>query len=207
MLNRSLPYFLEDRTGLVAHSDYDDIYDRLFLSVSSPSLPCGHAPSHPQSQPTTLTIHNTGRRSSSSHHPNGPPRLHRSSSEPAITLEFGARGALGNVILPAHAGSEGPVPMGQWLRKTSLFSSSLSRKFRASDGAEYRWIHRGAEGQEWTLVDGREYLVAHYALRPADKPAYSTSGNVLTVYESHVHIVVEILASLTIMRHIEANNL
>ena len=34
MLNRTLPYYLEDRTGLHTASDYDDIYDRLFLRVA-----------------------------------------------------------------------------------------------------------------------------------------------------------------------------
>ena len=61
MLNRSLPYFLEDRTGVFTSSDFDDIYDRLFLRVSP-------APSHSPS-PFALMIYNTGRRSSPAHPP------------------------------------------------------------------------------------------------------------------------------------------
>ncbi|KAI0693478.1 hypothetical protein BC835DRAFT_1072133 [Cytidiella melzeri] len=195
MLNRSLPYFLEDRTGIFTHTDFDDIYDRLFLKV----FPHGHT----SQNPFLFTIHSTARRST-------PHEQHHSrrgtirDREPSLTLEFGPRGALGNVVFSAKNES---VPMAQWLKKTSMFGGSMSRKFRASDGEEYRWIHQGAEGQEWTLVDSRDYLVAHYNFKPADKPAYSTSGNVLTIYETHGHIAVEILASLTIMRHIAAHNL
>ena len=42
----------------------------------------------------------------------------------------------------------------------------------------------------WQLVDSRDYLVAHYNVKPADKPAYSTSGNVLTIYEAYGNLAV-----------------
>lgn len=42
--------------------------------------------------------------------------------------------------------------------------------------------------QTLQLVDSRDYLVAHYNFKPADKPAYSTSGNVLTIYEAYGHL-------------------
>ena len=33
MINRVLPYYLEDRTGHYTGTDFDEIYDRLFLRV------------------------------------------------------------------------------------------------------------------------------------------------------------------------------
>lgn len=116
MLNRQLPYFLEDRSGIFTATDYDDIYDRLFLRVAP-------APSHSPT-PFALTIHNTGRRSSPTHTPDFRHSRDLSSPrEPALVLEFGPRGALGNVLF-AGAKTES-VPMAQWLRKTSLFAGSV----------------------------------------------------------------------------------
>jgi len=191
MINKALPFYLEDRTGFFHGSDYDDIYDRLFLRI---------APPPPQSSPRdfVLNIYNVGRRSSS-HKDHRP--LQR---EPAVVLEFGPRGALGNVIFPS---SSAIIPMNQYLKKNSMFGGSLTRKFRASDGQEYRWMYRGMDGQEWTCIDSRDHLIAHYDLKPADKPAYNTSGNILTIHESFGHLALEILTSLTIMRHIAAHNL
>ena len=118
MLNRSLPYFLEDRTGVFTASDFDDIYDRVFLRV---------APSSSHS-PFALTIYNTGRRSSPTHsHPHSPshhPHHRHQTKEPALVLEFGPRGALGNVVF--NTAKHESAPMGQWLRKTSLFAGSVA---------------------------------------------------------------------------------
>ena len=37
-------------------------------------------------------------------------------------------------------------------------------------------------------LNEENYLVAHYNLKIPDRPAYGTSGNVLTVYESFAHL-------------------
>lgn len=37
-------------------------------------------------------------------------------------------------------------------------------------------------------VDSRDYVVAQYTLKPPDKPAYNTSGNILTIDEPFVHL-------------------
>ncbi|KAH9949144.1 hypothetical protein B0H21DRAFT_820334 [Amylocystis lapponica] len=189
MINKTLPFFLEDRTGLFTGSDFDDVYDRLFLRVAPAPAPAADS---------TLMIYNAGRRSSSQ-------RDYRPARrDPSVVLEFGPHGALGKI---SFVGSSIALPMAQYLRKTSLFGGSLSRKFRASDGEEYRWTYKSVDEQEWSCVDAREYPVAHYNLKPSHKPAYSTSGNILTIYEAYASLSVEILASLTIMRHIAAHNL
>ncbi|KAI0686151.1 hypothetical protein C8Q76DRAFT_636411 [Earliella scabrosa] len=190
MINRALPFYLEDRTGQYTGSDFDEIYDRLFLRVARP--PPSQAAHFAE---TTLMVYNTGRRSSSQRHSRPPQR------DPAVVLEFGPNGALGTV---SFVDSGASMPMAQYLRKTSMFAGSLSRKFVAANGEEYRWIHRGVKDHEWSCVDSRDYVVAHYNLKPPEKPAYTTSGNILTIYEPFTHLAVEILATLTIMRHLAA---
>ncbi|KAI0951712.1 hypothetical protein AcV7_007732 [Taiwanofungus camphoratus] len=139
MINRSLPFFLEDRTGALADSDFDDIYDRLFLRVASAPTP----PGGPQDKDArALAIYNTGRRSSSQKAARPAQRA------PAVVLEFGTGGALGKI---SFVGSSIAMPMGQYLRKTSMFGGSLSRKFRGSDGEEYKWAYRSIQDQEWSV--------------------------------------------------------
>ncbi|TFY66458.1 hypothetical protein EVG20_g4623 [Dentipellis fragilis] len=213
-------YFFEDRTGLVADSDYDDVYDRAFLRVSS-------APQRTQN--AGLSIYDMGQRSTS----HGDRRhFYR---DPAVVLDFGPNGALGTIWFPRTGVS---VPMPQYLRKVSMFGGyvsliayslvchpggermwdtrvdpcfvlrrSLFRKFKASDGKEYKWSHRIVADQEWTCLNAENYIVAQYNLKAPDRPAFGTSGNVLTVYEAYAHLSVELLATLTIMRHIAQHNL
>lgn len=171
MLNRTLPYYLEDRTGLHTASDYDDIYDRLFLRVtcSAPappqvartpssssansmlsSSPPSSSPLAAPPQPFTIAISNTGRRSSTRSYLTGQAPSARGQPPPSVVLEFGRGGALGSVALSLH-GKASRAPMAQWLRKTGMFAGSLSRKFVASSGHELRWIHRGYSGHEWTV--------------------------------------------------------
>lgn len=108
MLNQALPYFLEDRTGLLSKTHYEDLYDRLFLSVSASSS-------------SVLTISNTGRRATCHEKPARWPS--QRDREPSAVLEFGARGALGTISFSATKES---LPMAQWLKKTSLFSGYVS---------------------------------------------------------------------------------
>ncbi|CCM03250.1 uncharacterized protein FIBRA_05376 [Fibroporia radiculosa] len=193
MINKTLPYFFEDRSGQYTSSDFDDIYDRLYFRVAPPD----HHVTSKDSE-STLMVFNTGRRSSS-HRDHRPPKR-----SPSVILDFGPQGALGKI---SFVGSSIVLPMNQYLKKTSMFGSSLSRRFRASDGEEYRWSYRSIEGQEWSCVDSRNYIVAHYNLKPPEKPVFSTSGNILTIYEAYANISVDILASLTIMRHIATHHL
>jgi hypothetical protein len=101
----NLPFTLEDRTGRVAGSDFDDIYDRIFLRV---------APAADQRGAPSLLIYKMSQRSS----------RRRDSlpfrSAPSIVLEFGAGGALGNI---SFLDRKDPIllQMGRYLRKMSLF--------------------------------------------------------------------------------------
>ncbi|KZT63793.1 hypothetical protein DAEQUDRAFT_699678 [Daedalea quercina L-15889] len=192
MINKALPYYLEDRSGLYTGSDFDDIYDRLFLRVARPPGSPADGP------PAALMIYNVGRRSSNQ-------RDYRPiQREPAVVLEFGSNATLGRI---SFMGSSVSIPMNQYLKKITLFGGSLVRKFQASNGEEYKWTYKSNLDHEWSCTDSRNYMVAHYSLKPPNKPAFRTSGNTLTINEAHASVAIEILASLTIMRHIAAYHL
>ncbi|KAI0051481.1 hypothetical protein FA95DRAFT_1554574 [Auriscalpium vulgare] len=184
-------YYFEDRTGLVGGSDFDEAYDRQFLRVSSTPQ---------RTQNAGLMVYDMGQRSTSQ----GDRDRRHFYREPAVVLDFGPKGALGMVHFLKGGMS---MPMNQYLRKTSLFGGSLFRRFKAADGKDYQWSHQIINGHEWTCLNSENFVVAHYNLKPSDRPAYGTSGNLLTIYHGFTHLSVEILASLTIMRHIAQNNL
>ncbi|KAI8992917.1 hypothetical protein BD414DRAFT_482716 [Trametes punicea] len=124
-----------------------------------------------------------------------------SSRVPLATLDFGANNALGTIKI----GDSDHIQMNQYLTRSG--SSSKSRKFRASDGQDYRWTLQ-SDG-EWQCTNARSgYHIATYSMKPAGEPQYSgSSGCMLTVEEAYPHLVGELLASLTIMRHIEQHDL
>ncbi|CDO76049.1 hypothetical protein BN946_scf184696.g1 [Trametes cinnabarina] len=119
---------------------------------------------------------------------------------PLATLDFGPNNALGTIKI----GDGEHIPMGQYLARSG---SGKSRKFRASDGQDYRWTLQ-SDG-DWQCTNARSgYHIATYSMKPAGEPQYtSSSGCMLTVEEAYPHLVGELLASLTIMRHIEQHNL
>ncbi|KAK0191723.1 hypothetical protein F5146DRAFT_929354, partial [Armillaria mellea] len=168
--------------GPTPGSDYDDIYDRLFFRVArSPAQ-------------TATMIYNMHRRAS----------RHRDSlpftQDPIVVLDFLHDESLGTVSFIRPTGRISQA-MSKYLRKTSLFGSSLSRKFAGSDGREYRWSYHSVDGQEWTCTTGAEnYLVAHYDLKKPDVRVYGVSGHTLTIYEAFIHMAIgEKLYSLLIL--------
>ncbi|KAJ7580255.1 hypothetical protein C8J56DRAFT_278571 [Mycena floridula] len=185
----NLPYVFEDRTGSTTLSDFDDIYDRLFFRIARVE------------RTTSTLIYDMPRRAS----------RHRDSQvfqrPPLISLDFMPDESLGTITL-FHLNPL-PIPMGRYLRKSSfMFGGSLSRKFLGSDGREYKWNHRVVAGQEWTCTTVAEnYAVAHFDLKPPDVHVYKVSGNNFTISESFIHLAPELLATLTIMRHIAQYNL
>lgn len=98
-------YYFEDRTGLITGSDFDEIYDRMFLRVSATPQ---------RTQTAGLMVYDMGQRSTS----HGDRDRRHYYREPAIILDFGPKGALGTIHFAKSALS---VPMYQYLRKVSLF--------------------------------------------------------------------------------------
>ncbi|KAF8520002.1 hypothetical protein BU17DRAFT_47280 [Hysterangium stoloniferum] len=197
MTTYGLPLFLEDRTGRITESDYSDIYDRPpFLRLTQTIYPDRIARkvyvfeslNHFQSVRLGMMA----------------------SPEPLAILEFGLRNQLGTISFERSQNRR--FSMERYLRKQSLLGSSLVRSFRASDGIEYTWGFHTTVNQEWTCTNKHTHdLIGHYDLKPPGEPPYSTSGNVLTVYENFRYLAggnpTELLASLIIMRHIQAHNL
>ncbi|KAF8896944.1 hypothetical protein CPB85DRAFT_203864 [Mucidula mucida] len=182
-----LPYILEDRTGVNTASDFDEMYDRVFYRIAR--VPLVRA--------TTTMIYEMGTRAS----------RHRDTlpvtQPPIVILDFQEDESLGTISYLRPTGKTTEL-MSRYLKKTGLFSS----KFMGSDGQEYRWSHRSVVGQEWTCTVGADHRpIAHYDLKPPNVNAYGISGHTLTVEEEYVHVLVELLASFTIMRHIALHNL
>ncbi|KAH7923155.1 hypothetical protein BV22DRAFT_1048391 [Leucogyrophana mollusca] len=184
MTTYGMPYFLEDKTGKLTESDFVDINDRLCLRLRCTA----REPTH-----TAYMIYNVTCASDL--------------LKPLVALDFGPDDTLGTIAF----GSGSQMAMKQYLTKLSPLGrlpSSKTRKFIGSDGQEYRWSWRSTKGQEWTCTNSSQYLVAFYTLKLSSEPEYNgSSGCMLTIDEAYPHLVAEMLASLTIMRHIAAHNL
>ncbi|KAJ3510897.1 hypothetical protein NLJ89_g4411 [Agrocybe chaxingu] len=170
MMRRPLPLTFEDRTAQLTNTDFDELYDRLFFHVvRSPGS-------------NTTRIYDMVIRAS----------RHRSTlplnRDPIIELEFSPNESLGTISF-LKGPYQGSIHMGRYLRKTAFFGTSLSRKFMASDGREYKWGYRTYPGQEWTCTTMDNVLVAHYDLKNPNHRFYDVSGNNLIVYEPWAHIV------------------
>ncbi|KAI6033437.1 hypothetical protein BKA83DRAFT_4176927 [Pisolithus microcarpus] len=134
-----MPFTFEDRTGDLHSSDFDDIYDRMFLRIT----PYSHAAPGNKS---TWAIYVMGcrstRRKDTRH-------LER---HPSVVLEFSeTRPGLGTIRFTQSPSSNISIPMHTYLRKTTFFGGSLSRKFKASDGREFKWQHKSIDGHEWAV--------------------------------------------------------
>ncbi|KIJ13894.1 hypothetical protein PAXINDRAFT_80156 [Paxillus involutus ATCC 200175] len=190
-----MPFTFEDRTGQLSGSDYDDIYDRMFIRVTS-------SPHSTTGNNISLALYVMGRRST--RHAD----MRHLERHPSVVLEFGGPSlGLGTIHFLQPPAASISIPINNYLRKTALFGGSLSRKFRASDGQEYRWQHKSIDGHEWSCLSEENYLIAHYDLRPPNVATYGVSGNTLTVYEAFSHLCIDIFASLTIMRYIAEHRL
>ncbi|KAF9257218.1 hypothetical protein L218DRAFT_879998 [Marasmius fiardii PR-910] len=166
-----MPYFLEDKTGSLSGSEFIDINDRLHFVYRCTA----HASTH-----TTYMIFKAS-----------------SMTEPLMALHFGPKNALGTVSFPSHAS----FAMNKYLSKVSTPSGS-AWKFVASDGQEYFWTWRSQANQEWTCTNVNGYLVAYYSLKTPGEPQYeSSSGCSLTIEEAFPHLVIEMLGTLMILRH------
>ncbi|KAF8581388.1 hypothetical protein K439DRAFT_1414340 [Ramaria rubella] len=192
MTTLGLPYFFQDSTGLIlGPADFLDIYDRPpFLHIDSTPT---RYPNQPHS--TTLAIYERGTPSYRTTR-----RRRDDKSPPSAVLVFNP-GLTGTVKFR----SQMAVPMDGWLKKSNTFGSTLMRQFDGSDGMHYQWSHRSLDGHEWTCIQlPSNYLVAHYDIPSPEETPCLSSGNMLTIDESWIHLAIELFASFSIMRHIHA---
>lgn len=101
----ALPYILEDRTGTLTTTDFDDLYDRIFFHIAR------------DSDGTTTKIYNMSVRGSP----------HRDSlpfnSKPVVALEFAANESLGEIFFMRNPQIVS-IPMQNYLRRVGLFGRS-----------------------------------------------------------------------------------
>ncbi|KAI0694260.1 hypothetical protein BC835DRAFT_1406469 [Cytidiella melzeri] len=174
-----LPFNLEDTTGNITDSNFTDFYQRMSFSVRTTM----RTPDR-----SALMIYNASSTSA------GRGGL----MVPVACLEFQGNNGLGTIKI----GSGENIEMEKYLARVSR-NNSLARKFTASDGQEYTWTYTGTEDAEWTCANNRGYAVSSYSLKSEVEPKYEhSSGCMLYIDESFPHIAGELLASLTIMRHI-----
>ncbi|TRM57737.1 hypothetical protein BD626DRAFT_513899 [Schizophyllum amplum] len=186
-MTNSLPYTFEDRTGSIVDTDFDEMYDRAYFKVG----PSADAPG------TSTSVYEMRHRAS--RHRDISPLRH----ERRIRLDFAKDRSLGNIVWWDRTS----IPMARFLKKVSVFGTSLQRKFTASDGREYAWTHRSVAEHEWTCATAENYLVAHYSLKRDPERVYDVSGHTFTVYEPFLQLSMELIASLLIMRHIQHHHL
>ncbi|KAJ8519731.1 hypothetical protein ONZ45_g3337 [Pleurotus djamor] len=200
-----LAYILEDITGVLSpssNSEFVDIYGRMRLLVRR-TMP---------DRPVYMIFNTTSNRTNTSTSTQGQgntaqaynARSSAVSLQPLIALDFGLGPGLGAAIVSFPSGVS--VPMNSYMARA--MGSSKSRIFRASDGSEYCWTHRGQRDQEWACTNQVGRLVSYYSLKPLGEPAYSrSSGCSLTIEEAYVNLAAEFLATFLIMRHITLSGL
>ncbi|KJA23392.1 hypothetical protein HYPSUDRAFT_201414 [Hypholoma sublateritium FD-334 SS-4] len=182
-LKLGLPLFLEDKSGRLSGAEYVDMYGRMRLLLTRSV--------HDEDE----TVYHIYDQTEDSAHRN----------TPAITLKFGSRHALGTITFRGYP----PKDMAQYISQVNDVAGPTLRRFFASDGREYRWGWRKVEGEEWTCTNSDAEVVADYSLKHPggyhDPP--SSGGAMLTVTEEFSYLATEMLASVSIMRHILRYNL
>lgn len=139
MTTMGIPYLLEDRTGDVLNTEFDELYDRMFFGVSS--SPSSSAPSTAR----TVKLFELGSRSAPS--PRGNFNFGR---DPVIVLDF-APNALGTVLFVRQGIS---MPMASWMK-----TKGPARCFACSDGESYSWTHQANDEAEWAVSNCSFYEV------------------------------------------------
>lgn len=179
-----MPYFLEDKTGSLSGSDFVDINDRIRFSYRCTAR---------DTTRVAYIIFNV----TSGH-----------SNTPVAALDFAPDGGWGTVTYTSGSTAGAHMAMKKYLAKTSFLGSTKNRKFTASDGNEYEWKWRQGADREWSCTNIQGETIAYYSLKVPGEPEYaSSSGCTLTVEEAYPHLIVEMLTSLLIMRHIVESNL
>jgi len=118
---------LEDRTGQLDGSDFEDVHDRVRLTLRCTQ----NAQTH-----TVYMIYDRTKTAAFNF------------NYPLAVLDFGPNGRLGTVSFKTGV----HTPMKQYLIKVSTTSKVHARKFIAQDGQEYQWSWRIKPGEEWTRI-------------------------------------------------------
>ncbi|KAG8713108.1 hypothetical protein FRC08_013685 [Ceratobasidium sp. 394] len=177
-------FYLIDETGSLTTTQFRDVEDRLTVRLDCTM-------NRPERAVVMLTV--SGGTESHLVSAPGRPDFHGTISPDAV-LDYGAKGiALGSVQFGRNC-----MLMDKYLRRSGS-SSSHCRKFIGSDGMEYKW-QAGTDGHEWSLTNAAGYHVADYSRSDVLIPGRRTSC--LSICGTWIHLSVEIIASLTIMRHI-----
>ncbi|KAH7333574.1 hypothetical protein B0J17DRAFT_675898 [Rhizoctonia solani] len=181
-------FYLIDETGSLTNTQFRDVEDRLTVRLDCTMH-------RPERAVVMLTV--SGGTQSHLVSAPGRPDFHGTIAPDAV-LDYGAKGiALGSIQY-----GQNTMPMDKYLKRSSMTSGS--RKFIGSDGMEYKWQSTG-DGCDWSLTNAAGYHVADYTRSDVLIPGRRTSC--LNICGSWIHISVEIIASLTIMRHIAQHRL
>ncbi|KAG8935611.1 hypothetical protein FRC02_007322 [Tulasnella sp. 418] len=177
-----LPLFLEDATGIITRTEFSDLYDRIHISIA------------PSSSSTARVAIRSSARSCADCIIDLPQRIDSKSA--SITF----------------AGSQ-TIPIENYLKRVrGAPAYSPARKFVASDSQSYTWAQSPSASPDpctstWTCkneVTGQ--VIADYSFNDATITG-SKCAAILTVEEGWNCLLVELLATLTIVRHIAKNKL
>jgi len=178
-----LPLFLEDSTGdFTVPTSFRDLYDRLHLS--STPLPASQSPKGF----TNLLVRCSGRQT----------------ADCLLTLPSSSKSSDGAMV--SYAGGA-RIPVDSYLRKIKgLSSRSVSRRFTASDAQTYTWSLTQSNPKDsstivWMCHDSQMNVVAEYG-RNDPSVTGSECAATLTVEEAWSSIVLELLTTLILIRHV-----
>ncbi|KAG8898689.1 hypothetical protein FRB99_007229 [Tulasnella sp. 403] len=178
-----LPFVLEDSTGSLTKTTLTDIYGRLTICFDE-SL------RRPGRSVVMIRVANA-----------------QASAAPIVpnaVLDFDSSIGLGSVMFPPKPN----MPMDSYVRKMS----AQNGRFLASDGQEYKWtlMSRPGTRAQWTCsTSNTNYFVASYEQvdNTITNRAGSGDSRLFSVGDTWVHLVVELLTSLAIVRHISERDL
>ncbi|KAG9006492.1 hypothetical protein FRB94_014352 [Tulasnella sp. JGI-2019a] len=186
-----LPFVLEDKTGSLTNTTLTDIYGRLTIRFDESLVRPGRAV-------TMVRVVSA--------------ETDQAPLVPEAVLDFDLSNqstALGSVMYPPRQS----IPMDAYMQKMPPQQTGglLCRKFTASDGQEYKWtlIHQSQSRAQWTCVTSTtNYFVASYDVVDDHMTGRPGAGSKsFSVTDTWVHLAVELLTSLAILRHISYKEL
>ncbi|EIN11165.1 hypothetical protein PUNSTDRAFT_42512 [Punctularia strigosozonata HHB-11173 SS5] len=111
--------------------------------------------------------------------------------DPVVVIDFPNDGSAGQISIR----DSDFVPTHRYLTAVS----NGRRRFVTRDGTEYFWVRDNAKDQ-YTCITNSNYSAALYVKEP------NATQYVLDIQEAYVGHAIEIIATLTILRHLEKRN-